>query len=216
MGIRDLEEKLFAQWRTNRPGFVADGVADETFYLSTTPRLLFILKEVNDPNGGDWDLRQFMREGGRKQTWDNITRWVEGIRKLRNDIPWSDLEDINEERRRTALLSIAAINLMKSPGGHTTDAGLLAATATQDKALINEQFGFYNPNLVICCGVSDIFHWLVDLGAEPQWRKTKRGVWFHEFKPKKFVVAFSHPEARCADNLLYYGLVDAIREIYET
>ena len=40
-----------------------------------------LLKEVN--GGEDWDLREFLREGGRKQTWDNVTRWVIRNKSLR-------------------------------------------------------------------------------------------------------------------------------------
>jgi hypothetical protein len=215
MAIRESEEQLFIRWRPNRPGFVADGVADEAEYLATSPKLLFVLKEVNDLGGGNWDLRQFMREGGRSQTWNNITRWIEGIRRLPQDIPWCDLENIDEERRRRALRSIAAINLKKSPGGHTTDPVSLMATAAEDKTFLNQQFSLYEPDVVICCGTdtSYTFHLLVESVSQPNWRTTRRGIKFHEFKPRKYVVVFAHPEARVADCLLYYGLIDAFREI---
>lgn len=41
-----------------------------------------------------------------------------------------------------------------------------------------------------------------------------RGIAFYWRAPGRVVVDFSHPEARVQDNLLHYGLVDAIREIY--
>jgi len=215
MSIQQEEESLFAEWREKRPGFVADGVVDENAYLASSPKLLFILKEVNAPGGGDWDLRSFLRDGGRAQTWNNITRWVEGIRNIPSDFPWSNMETINETSRRLALQSIAAINLKKSPGGHTTDRATLAATAAEDRAFLNRQFGLYEPDIVLCCGsdTSDTFHRLVTLDHKPEWKSTRRGVWFHEFKPKRFIVQFAHPEARVADTLLFYGLIDAIREI---
>jgi hypothetical protein len=206
MSLRAMEEELFAEWRAKRPGFVADGVVAEDAYLQSEQKLLFILKEVNDPDGGDWDLREYLRNGGRSQTWNNITRWVEGIRRPSDDIPWSDLAEIDEERRRETLRSIAAVNLKKTPGGHTTDSPVLAKIAEQDKALLKRQLMLYDPDLIVCCGTSDTFHWLVSLEDEPQWKCTRRGVWFHEHKPGKYVVAYSHP-------LLYYGLVDAMREI---
>lgn len=216
MKLRESEDLLFARWRPNRPRFVADGVADEQAYNTSKPRLVFVLKEVNDPDGGDWDLRQFIYEGGRPQTWDNITRWVEGIRRLDENLPWAILKEISLERRCKALRSIVAINLKKSPGSHTTDQGQLAIVAAEDKAFFNEQFKLYEPNIVICCGVSDTFHWTLQHDAEPRWQATSRGVWFHKSESGRVVVSYSHPEARCADNLLYYGLVDAIREIVAT
>ncbi len=217
MSILEAEELLFSEWKVNRPKFVDDGVADEKTYMASSPKLLFVLKEVNDPgpHGGGWDLRQFIREGGRAQTWNNVTRWVEGIRRLSEEIPWKDLKKVNEESRRHVLHSIAVINLKKSPGGHTTDPAALFATAAEDKVYLNRQFSLYEPDVVICCGTdtSNAFHRLVDLGSQPKWKPTRRGIWYHEFNPQKFVVSYSHPEARCADCLLYYGLVDALREI---
>lgn len=213
--ITQTEESLFSEWREKRTGFVADGVVDEQVYLSSSPKLLFILKEVNDRDGGEWDLREFLRKGGRPQTWNNITRWVEGIRSLSIDLPWSGLEQVDEERRCNALCSIAAINLKKSPGGHTTDVEALATIATDNKVFLNRQFSLYAPDIVICCGysTSDVIHWLVDFDKEPDWKTTRRGVQYHEFMPGKYIIRYAHPEARVADNLLYYDLVDAVREI---
>lgn len=215
ISITQQEESLFSEWREKRPDFVADGVVDEQAYLSKSPKLLFVLKEVNDPDGGEWDLREFLRKGGRPQTWNNITRWVEGIRGLSIDLPWAGLEQVDEERRCNAVRSIAAINLKKSPGGHTSNVEALATIATEDKVFLNRQFSLYAPDIVICCGssTSDVFHWLVDFKNVPDWKTTRRGVQYHEFMPGKHIIRYAHPGARVADNLLYYGLVDAIREI---
>lgn len=217
MGITRQEENLFAEWRESRTGFVADGVADEQEYQASTPKLLFILKEVNDPDGGDWDLRKYMREGGRSQTWNNITRWTEGIRNISSDLSWQDLNEIDEPRRIKAITSIAAMNLKKAPGGYTADHAQLTIVAAEDKEFLNRQFALYDPDIIICCGTptSDTFHWLIDFEENPAWKVTRRGIWFHEFKPGKFVIRYAHPEARVADCILYYGLVDAVREILQ-
>ncbi|NKI35154.1 hypothetical protein HFP89_08245 [Wenzhouxiangella sp. XN79A] len=178
-------------------------------------RLLFVLKEVNDPGGGGWDLCELIREGNRWQTWNNITRWVEGIRALPEDLGWSSLETVDQTRRQNALASIAAMNLKKSPGGHTADSAALGEAAGVDRDRLRQQFDLYRPNLVICCGseTSDLFHATMDLG-EVEWKRTNRGVWYHEPVRGQIIIAYSHPEARCAGHLLHYGLVDAVREIY--
>lgn len=215
LSIRQLEDALFAEWCLVRPGLVLDGAADELAHGSSTAKLLFVLKEVNDPEGGGWDLRPFVRDGGRADTWDNVSRWVEGIRSLEIDRPWNELLAIDAQRRRNALQSIAAMNLKKSPGGHTTNRVDLARIATQDRAFLNRQFAFYDADIVICCGtdVTNNFDRLIDLPDALPWRLTRRGVEFREYRPRKFIVAFAHPEARVSSNLLYYGLVDAVREI---
>ncbi len=84
-------------------------------------KLLFVLKEVNSDVGG-WDLREYLGERNeRPQTWNNITRWVMGIRSLKEDLHWEKLEKIDTKLRIKTLKSIAAINLKKSPGGHTAN-----------------------------------------------------------------------------------------------
>ena len=47
------------------------------------------------------------------------------------------------------------------------------------------------------------------------WLKTKRGVSYCRMTSETTLICFSHPEARVEESLLYYGLVDAIREIKE-
>ncbi len=215
MGIKDMENSLFEEWAKNRSGFVKDGVVDEDAYLKSSPKLVFILKEVNDPDGGGWDLRKYIRNGARPQTWNNITRWTYGIQNIKKDISWSELQQITEEQRKSTLKSICVINLKKSPGGSTTDNDILAKEAREDKIFLKRQFSLYNPDLVICCGkgVSEIFCELMDL-PPGEWKMTKRGIRYYEYTKKKYVVEFFHPQARVASHLLYYSLIDAIREIF--
>ena len=42
---------------------------------------------------------------------------------------------------------------------------------------------------------------------------TTRGVQYYEYEKGKFFIKYAHPEARVADNLLYYGLIDAVKEL---
>lgn len=218
MKIAAMEDSLFDEWQKNRDGFVSDGVVDEDSYLNSNPKLMFVLKEVNDPDGGNWDLREFLREGGRPQTWDNITRWIKGIRSLPSELTWNELSEITEAKRRDFLKSVCAINLKKSPGGHTTENLTLWESSNIDREHINKQFALYNADIVICCGsvTSDILHSLINFTADPVWSMTARGVWYHEYLPKRYVISYAHPEARVANNLLCYGLIDAVREILGT
>lgn len=209
------EEALFDEWRKLRPDLVTDGVVDEDQYKSTEKRILFVLKEVNDPGGGGWDLRKLIHDGERWQTWNNITRWVEGIRALPGDLEWSSLEAIDQPRRQETLASIAAMNLKKSPGGHTAVSAELGEAAEVDRDRLRQQFDLYQPNLVICCGseTSDLFHSTMDF-ENVDWKRTSRGIWYHAPVCRQIIIEYAHPEARCANSLLHYGLIDAVREIY--
>lgn len=216
MGITLQENALFSLWSSHKSSFVSDGVVDESAYLESERKLLFILKEVNDPgpDGGGWDLRKFLRtKNDRTHTWTNLSRWVLGIQQLEMDYNWSDIEIISDGQRQSLLQSIAVINLKKTPGTHTADAVSVGLAAQEDKHNINKQFNIYNADLVICCGTSIAFHETIFFPNDPVWRTTKRGVGYHEYTDNRFVINFSHPMARVAPNFLYYGLIDALREI---
>jgi len=224
MTLREQEERLFAEWKQHWSHhgdqardsslFCEDGVVDENSYLNSSLRILFVLKEVNgDFEGKGWDLRKFLYdEGGRPATWGNITRWIEGIRQLPNDIPWREVDAIDSARRRKALRSIAAVNLKKSPGGHTAFGGEVALAASKDQELLKRQFALYDPDLIICCGTRDTYERLFPNDCL-KWRTTLRGIEFCERTAGKYIIDYAHPGARVADCLKYYGLMDALREI---
>ena len=97
MSIEEKEERLFQKLREKDPDIVADGVICEQGFLNARYKIVYILKEVN--GGKSWDLRDFVYEGGRAQTWDNIARWTEGILSWEKEFPWSEMETDNEQRR---------------------------------------------------------------------------------------------------------------------
>ena len=76
MSIKEREEFYFkikrkrsrhcSRWSDLRAGI-----------LNARYKIVYILKRRN--GGKSWDLRDFVYEGGRPQTWDNIARWTEGI-----------------------------------------------------------------------------------------------------------------------------------------
>ena len=135
-----------------------DGVVSEQDYLASSPSIVVILKEVNDPDSGGWDLRQFLRDGGRPQTWDNVVRWVHGIRNRGQVDDWpNQYEEISEWFRVEILRSICAINLKKSPGTHTAEMASLARIANEDAVRIQEQYAIYDPDLTICGGTGELF-----------------------------------------------------------
>ena len=100
MRLEEKEEALFTEWKSRCNGFIKDGAVNPDLYQASALKILLVLKEVNDPSKADWDLREFVRSGARWQTWDNVTRWVQGIRRLDQEIPWSSLKDVTDEMRR--------------------------------------------------------------------------------------------------------------------
>ena len=52
------EERLLTEWQRSRAGFIRDGVISENDYKNSSFKIAFILKEVNAPGSGCWDLRE--------------------------------------------------------------------------------------------------------------------------------------------------------------
>lgn len=212
MSIFNQEQELFSRWRQERVCLVEDGVVCESSYLNSPMKICFVLKEVNDPEGGGWDLRKFLLKGGRPRTWNNITRWIHAIRHLEFVPNWSEYENVSAEFRVELLRSICAFNLKKSPGSHTTHRASFDQAVTADKSFIKEQFSFYDPDLTICCGTGWAFRNSIELNDVPL-KETSRGIKWFNLESGKPVIMFSHPEARVQDSLLLYGLTDAVKEI---
>lgn len=220
------EKALFEEWRkTREDGFSEDGIINPGLYLSSSPKIMFILKEANSKTSESVDLKKNLNRDDfkRKPTWDNIARWIHGIRNLDKEIPWEDLEKGNHlnEERQEIITSICLINVKKSSGGYKADSNKLYEIAKVDKELLNRQFQLYfnnietRPDFIIAGGSdpSKIFNLYSGINKLDGWKTTSRGIQYFEFDPGRFYIKFSHPEARIADSVLYYALIDAIKEI---
>lgn len=215
MTLRESEEQLFAEWRGKRSVFYPDGVVNEEAWMRSTPKILLLMKEVNDPNGRGWDLRTFLSTTDRQDTWDSVTRWIRAIRALPTELPWRDVRSVEPEHRREHLGSLAVMNLKKTPGRHTADVKTFRKIVAEDQSFLRRQFSLYDADLVICCGsevTRAFFDWIGPEHAK-RWKRTRRGIEFLEYTPGKHVIDYAHPEARVAPFLLHYPLVDAVREI---
>ncbi len=219
-GIAEEEDRLFKAWACGYELFVPDGAVDADEYARSRVKLLFVLKEVNDPGGGGWDLRQFLRDGGRGPTWNTVTRWVESIQRLPCLVPWSELSTVDNDRRKQALRKIAVVNLKKEPGGGSAEDDQLRAALQRDRKFISDQLSLYAPDYVICCGtlVTDLPFGVKPSGVYPlndkDWASTTRGVWYSIVHGTPHI-AYHHPQARFPGNLLHYGLIDAVAELAE-
>lgn len=213
MSIKKLETKLFNQLKINNLSIVTDGIVNEKEYLDSKYKILYIMKEVNSYQNGGWSLTEIISNGAIPQTWDNVARWTEGILNLEKDFDWEYLSRDNDIRRSIYLKKIASINLKKTPGRHTSIAKEISIGAKNNKEIIKKQVDIYQPDIIICCGTSGIF--VKDcLESGLTWQMTSRGIEYM-ILDNTIIVSFSHPEARVADQYLYYALIDAIREILE-
>ena len=210
MSIRTEENKLFSELRRKIPSLSADGVVDEAQFLSARYRIVYVMKEMN--GGERRDLREFLFEGGRPQTWDNIARWTEGILAWEKEFPWREMEQDNEKRRWDMLKKIAVVNVKKTFGGHTADGRAVYQAAVDNREILKRQTALYDADFIICCGTERAFADSCYHGRSVDWRMTSRGVQYF-LDGKTAVISFVHPEARVRDAYLYYALMDAVREI---
>ena len=214
--LGERENKLFDSWR-HRLGhdsehFVPDGAVCGNTYESTSTRVVFLLKEVNDPGGGNWDLRDFLRKGGRGATWNNVTRWTKGLLALPQVLPWEDLRYINREARSHTLRKIAVVNLKKVPGGGAADVDRLRDFASNNREYLRRQLELYRPNLIVGCGADVTSVLFGEVYPEPKWRRSVRGTWHAQIEGATYL-DYYHPNARVSGNLLHYGLIDTVREL---
>jgi hypothetical protein len=134
---------------------VKDGIIDESNYLKSSIKILVIMKETyGSLDYWDNDLRKFLQEGGRSQTWNNIVRWTYGLQNINKDtnILWTKVKDINNDIRIKQLKNIASINLKKIPGGAFTIKSELNNEAKKDIGLLKKQVELYSPDIILCGG----------------------------------------------------------------
>ena len=210
MNITFNQSNLFSSLRKTNPDIIDDGVICESEYLAAKYKIMFVLKEVNGGKG--WSLRDFLKDGGRSQTWDNVARWTEAIFMLPKEETWKYWNENNENRRKTILKKICAVNLKKTSGGYVSDNNEIYHTALTNSEILCQQVILYNPDIIICCGTEKAFVNACYSNINLTWNTTTRGIryFIHE---NTIVISFSHPEARVKDSFLHYALIDAVKEI---
>ena len=208
------EEELFDEWKKERPGFVGDGIVQLDNYLESDFKILYLLKEVN--GGKNWDLRDLLKKGERKPTWDNIALWTFGINNLSKNYLWAELKELrSKEFRIEQLLKIAAINLKKESGSHTANNKIIWGYAKEDQLFLKKQIELYDPKIIVCCGTptGDILKKVNLVEEFDKWKLSFWGVRYHVSEQNIIIISYCHPEARIDDNFKYFPLINTIREI---
>ena len=205
------ENRLLDEWGSSVPGFIRDGCANPEKYVDAPVKLLFVLKEVN--GGQDWDLREFMNDGCRPQTWNVIARWIEGIFNISHDYSWDEMQNDNDHRRKTYIPQVSAVNVKKTSGGNVADSRLIQDSVEKSKDYLRKQLQLYQADIIVLCGTGKQYQ--TAIRNKPNWKMTSRGIWYYIDDNNSIVISFSHPEARTKECFLYYGLIDAVKEIIQ-
>ena len=159
---------IWARWRThflNSPfesiqqkadKIIRDGIISKSSiaYFGTTPRVVFALKECNNPPVKyNYDICSYLRNLKLHGAIAlNIARWNCAIRLSERSIP-----DLNKDRNALleALLSSAIVNLKKTAGGSVANMSRINLYAFHDRELLREQFQSLKPDVIVSCGTID-------------------------------------------------------------
>lgn len=146
---------------------IYDGVSDIQGYLSSNPRIMFILKEAYDdtteseageiiPYGGDWSMPELFKECSQKGKWP-VTTWqrvIYAIYGAKHGLKYNEMDYVkNDPEMGNVLLSTCWINLNKMPGLSTSD-----NSRVRDEALshwidiVKKQIDIYDPEIIVFGG----------------------------------------------------------------
>lgn len=159
---------------------IYDGVVDAEGYLSTKPKVMWILKEPYDdfdadgkPQGGGWTM---FKDVAPEKT---LAESVNANAALRNvtyasyailngmdsysKLPWiTDKPEMYE----SALRRVAYCNIGKMPGQTTTSTIWLKRVADDWKNILFKQIDLYDPDVIIVCGTDTLQVLNGDMGLD--------------------------------------------------
>ncbi len=211
--IHEAENKLFASWAKKHKRFVPDGVVQESSFSSAPLRILFLLKEVNDPEGGDWDLRTTLIDNSLPQTWNNAARWVFGLLHAPPFPAFTSLPaNIDQDFRNTWIQKIAVLNLKKTGGGSSAKPEDLLKFVRSDRDQIRQQLSLYDLDVTICGGTGWLLQHFLTADELGNWRQASNGTAFVSTQLLGLTIDYYHPQARFPSNFLYTVLMDAVKE----
>ncbi|NCB34694.1 MAG: hypothetical protein EOM58_01470 [Clostridia bacterium] len=179
-------EYLNRQRLGTQSGLVWGGAVYESIYLSSFPRILFLLKESNCQTPNEvWSLPQHLRnqvEGTIDgplssprlyNIWKFVGCMVAGIT---GNMPSyqsisSGGSDNFDKICKRALSRVAVLNIKKTPGTSESDSSVLLSYVQQPQhlELLMEEIRILSPHLVICGGTYDILTKVIKRKHEVEW-----------------------------------------------
>lgn len=219
MSKQDLDSKtkklneLFEKWKQKQSygdsGFVPDGIIDENYWINTSRRVLFLMKEynANHKSASDASIRENcddFRKVVRDRPWLEVGRWAYGLQNVTDkNIPSFEDADKNYE---IACKSSAILNLKKVAGRGIANEEKILEVAKEDLELINEELVIIQPNVVICCGTFLIVKEII----LPEFEHIKAVD--HPYSrcyPLRNSpwIDYTHPSARYPSDIKYYTLM---------
>lgn len=213
-----LEKKAFdAYYDNNAEEPLYDGIVDIDMYLESKYKILWVLKEPYDGDGGGWHLcKDFLarddfyhRMQGSRPTWHPVIYISYGI--LNGFAKFDDMNWIRDNHDMAKIIrSVAVINVKKIPGGKRTyDFNIIKDAYNRHKDILHEQIKLYNPDIIIGGATMDLF--FHDLGISSEDIKSNNSVRY-AVKDGKIYLAAYHPAQTTVKRHIY---VDDIISVIE-
>lgn len=187
---------------------IYDGVADIEGYLSTSPKIMWILKEpwgestpAGRIRGGDWSLTDHFLDNN---VWKHENMWKVMIQinhAIHTNQNWRELDYIDgnqemiDELKRTAY-----INLSKMPAETSSPSNHLELCYPMWKDIVFEQIDLYEPDIIIFGATFPYFRDDLQITSKPI--HTESGKWFADtyLKDNRILVDAYHPSRKGGEN----------------
>ncbi|RME77811.1 hypothetical protein D6774_03240 [Candidatus Woesearchaeota archaeon] len=159
--------------------FYPDGVVDEYRYAQSSPRVLYLLKEVNHhPEDrkveGPFDLREFLREhiewyaskDKAFRMWRNASKYLYGI--FHGFPPFAHVDSLPSQQLADILRQVAFVNVKKSAGSAKSYWPDVYKEGTSSQALWPKQVHLFDPDIILCGGTFSIAEQLIPQKSQEQ------------------------------------------------
>jgi hypothetical protein len=197
---------------------VRDGIIEPQLFCKAKIRILWILKEVNDDQGGGWDLRKFL---GDEKELKKYNRWIftfgpiidvsYGI--LSGFPPYAEAKTKVEDKI-PILKQISVINVNKLPGRQWSSYKGLIAAFERFRPRILGQIDEIGPHIIIGGGTIWLFYKTLGI-TEGDLEKPCSSM--HSFvKEGRLWICAYHPGQRKISHEQYYSqIIDRVKRFIE-
>ena len=192
---------------------ILDGIVDIDKYYNQKIKILWILKEPYDSDGGGWRLLEKINSDyiqiGKNRTYQPMIYVCYGI--FQDFKTWSKMEYIRDDPTMALVLNkIAYINIKKLPGGKRTPPHVLRNAYEKNKNIILKQINTYKPNVII--GGNTLQYLIPDLNINSFKEQSKEKLRVYTSQEKILIDAY-HPNQTQIPREVYVDGI--IRQVHD-
>jgi hypothetical protein len=184
---------------------IFDGITDITEYNNTPIKILWILKEPNDPNKSSWDLRLLHKNVSKYSKWRRTYKLIIKISYaiINNIFKFEDIP--NENEIKNILNNIAIINVNKVGGTSKSNDKIINDIYNKYKNTILQQIKYIEPIVIINCSrVNKIKEDLQNKIIQ------QKNIFSASFFNNGIIINAYHPNCRYKHNLYFNNIMEYI------